>query len=189
MMMKRFIAFVCVSSLALAGEYLYTATYIPNAGIVHPYIKTGIPNQVAVDELMKKRVVFSASLYFEDGRLDSASQNSLQKLLKNIDKNGSEAYFVSLVGHTSALTSEDHSISLNFWSSMWHNLGNHSISRDRVAQRINQHIRTVYSLLKDRGVDTDKIYTENRMDRDPISTEATKDGRKLNRRVTVTLYY
>lgn len=178
-----------MNSLVFAEEYLYTATYVPNAGIVHPHIETGIPNHVAVDELMDKKIVFSAPLHFRGGELDSDSQNSLKELVKITHKRGSEAYLISLVGHTSAFTSEDRSIALNFWSSMWHNLGNHSISRDVVADRINQRIKSVYNLLKERGVDSSKIYTENRMDRDPISTEATQDGRKLNRRVVVTLYY
>ena len=60
--------------------------------------------------------------------------------------------------------------------------------RDTHAQSVNDQIEAVYNYLQENGVSANKIYNENRMDRDPIATEATTEGKALNQRVDVRVY-
>jgi len=188
-MIKKLITTALIGTTIASANYLYTDTYLSSSGVVYPYIDTGIPNRVSVDKLMKRRTVFSASLYFEGGTLTEASQKALKKIVEIIQENGSKPYYISIIGHTASFTTPSHDIKLNFWSSLWHDIGNHRVSRDSISDRVNRRIVSVYNLLKENHIDTDRIYTENRMDRDPTSTEAISEGREINQRVEVALYY
>ncbi|HFS82717.1 MAG TPA: hypothetical protein ENK71_02000 [Epsilonproteobacteria bacterium] len=187
-MMKRIVAAALLGCMIVSADGLYTDTYMSRSGIVRPVIKTGIPNSVKVDELMKRQIFLTTPLYFRGGVLDERSADALRQILSTVKELDPRSYRISVIGHTAGYTSEEHMIRLNWWSSFWQNISNRTMSRDRLAVSVNARIRTVYDMLKNHGVSPAKIYTENRMDRDPISTEATPEGRRRNERVTVTLY-
>lgn len=187
--MKKLISiFLLSSALCLASE-LYTSTYMLNSGIPYHHIDTGIKNSVDADTLMKNKRVFWASLYFDAYGLTDDSKKELDKLIGMIKDNKKKTYYVSIVGHTSGFIDAEHSIELNMWSSFWHNMKFRTVSTKTIAQRVNKQIADIYNILKQNDIGADRIYTENRMDRDPISTEATKYGKSLNRRVAIALYY
>ncbi len=189
-MRKKIIMILSLMSVSATASDLYTSTYFFKSGVIYPHIPTGIENKVSANTIKTKRSVYSASIYFDrHGSLTRESQEAIDKIANLTKERGARAYYISLIGHTSSYTLPSHSIKLNFWSSFWHNMKFHSVSRDTIANEVNRRILKVYNSLKNRDINTDKIYTENRMDRDPIATEATKDGKALNRRVTATLYY
>ena len=186
--MKRIVAILLLGCMSVGADGLYTDTYMYQSGIVRPVIETGIPNIVKADKLMKKQIFLTAPLYFRGKALDNASSRALRQILSTINKMDSDSYYISVIGHTAGYTSEEHMIRLNWWSRFWQNIGYRTMSRDTLAASVNARIRFVYNILTDHGVDRAKIYTENRMDRDPISTEATDQGRRINERTTITLY-
>jgi flagellar motor protein MotB len=62
--------------------------------------------------------------------------------------------------------------------------------RTDLASMVNRRIEAVYDHLnKEEHISTSRLYTENRLARDPIATEATVEGRMRNERVDVALYY
>ena len=192
MIKKILLAITAFTSLVTAGGDidavetsscgLYTDEYMMHSGVVYPCIDTGIANSVSGSTLMTKKHMARVSVYFTDAKMTENSQQALQDLLS---KTSASAY-ISVVGHTSSFTDEDHNIKLSPWAEFWQNLGDNK--RGSVST-VNGQIETVYVYLQENNVPTGNIYNENRMDRDLVSTEATSEGRALNNRVDVTLYY
>lgn len=168
---------------------LFTDEYMMYSGVVYPCIDTGIPNAFPGQKLLNKKVYFHTSVYFNKGVMTEKSLQSLQELKNTIASRGSN-YYVSVVGHTSGYEDSNHMVKLNAWSTFWQNIGKSSMMRSDLAATINSRIETVYThLSKKEHVSTSRLYTENRLARDPIATEATTEGRMQNERVDVALYY
>ena len=168
---------------------LFTDEYMMYSGVVHPCIDTGIPNAFPGKRLLNKKVYFHTSIYFKKGVLTEESLQSLQELKHIIESRGSN-YYVSVVGHTAWYEDSNHMVKLNAWSTFWQNLGKSSMMRTDLASMVNRRIEAVYDHLnKEEHISTSRLYTENRLARDPIATEATVEGRMRNERVDVALYY
>ncbi len=185
--MKKTLLFTVLlaGTFTLASD-LYTDTYFSQSGIVKPRYDTGIPNPVSANTLIHKRTVAHTSLYFKGGLLTQESAGALQNILDAAKDHPSS--YITVIGHTSGYTLSSEAVHLNPWSTFWQNVSSSSVSIDQIVASVNQRILAVYDQLKAAGVNTRKIYTENRMDRDPISTEATKRGRVMNTRVDVAVY-
>ena len=189
-MKKLLLSALVGATLTQAGD-LYTDTYFAQSGIVKPHYDTGIPNPVGADSLMQKRSIAHTSLYFKGGLLTKESTDRLRQIL-DIAK-GDRSNYVSVIGHTSGYILSSEGIRLNPWSTFWQNVGSKSlrtntVTANDIAASVNQRILAVYHQLKAGGIDPRRIYTENRMDRDPIATEATRRGKAMNRRVDVVVY-
>ena len=168
---------------------LYSYTYMPNSGVEHPCIDTGIANPFDGSMLLHKKIVFHASLYFENGTLSDASQKALEALKQKIAEQGGADYYVGIVGHTSGYEDDAHAVPLNGWSSFWQNLTERTMTREEAASEVNARIKEVYDAVTGKtGVGRTRIYTENRLARDPIATEATAEGSARNERVDVVLF-
>ena len=175
-----------LGSSALYAESLYTDTYLQSSGIVSPSIGTGIPNTLSVKTLKKKRMAMHTSLYTTfKGELSSESLDALDKIISYAKAHNAT---ISLIGHSSSYTKEDQYVPLSFWGSIWHNISNTRMSEVVIVDDVNARIHQIHDILTAKGISPQKIYTENRMDRDPISTEATSEGRKRNRRVDVGVW-
>ncbi len=177
------LSLLLASGVSMASS-LYTDTYMSQSGIVKPTYSTGIPNLVSINTLMHKKTVAHASLYFKNGVLTEASTQALKVLLKQ----SSPSAYVSVIGHTSGYLLSSENVQLNAWSTFWQHIGSSTTSINAVADSVNQRILVIYKKLKANRINSKRIYTENRMDRDPISTEATELGRTLNARVDVVVY-
>ena len=168
---------------------LFTDEYMMYSGVVDPCIDTGIPNTFPGQKLQNKKIYFHTSIYFEKGILTQESLQSLQELKHLIESRGSN-YYVSVVGHTAWYGDSNRKVELNAWSTFWQNLGKTSMLRSDLAATVNSRIEAVYNHLnKEEGISTSRLYTENRLARDLISTEATQEGRMHNERVDIALYY
>ena len=172
------------STFALSSD-LYTDTYMSGSGVPKGHIETGIANAFPGNRLMGKRSIAHTSVYFHKGIMTERSQEALQELLSQ----SKSSYYVSVIGHTSSFTNENDSIELNAWAEFWQNLGTDETSKTEITKTVNSRIQAVCNYLQEHNVPTNKIYNENRMDRDTVSTEATDEGKALNNRVDVTLYY
>jgi len=177
-------AAVLTTTFSLATD-LYTDTYMSNSGIVKGHIETGVPNSFSGQLLSKKRSVAHTSVYFNNGIMTESSQDKLQELLSK----SKSSYYVSVIGHASSFINESDSIELSAWAEFWQNLGTDETSKTELTETVNSRIQAVCNYLQEHNVPTNKIYNENRMDRDPVSTEAIDEGKALNDRVDVTLYY
>lgn len=93
--------------------------------------------------------------------------------------------YVSIIGHSSEAFDADHSVKLSAWAEFWQNLGG---SYNASTETVNERLRLVYEYLQTHNVPAANIYNENRMDADPVSTEATAVGKALNNRVDVAFY-
>jgi hypothetical protein len=185
-MKKLTLAILICTTFSLARD-LYTDTYMARSGIIKHHIETGIPNPFNVNRIRSMKNTYHASIYFKDGKITQSSLKKLQELLTEA-KQRKEGYFITVIGHTSGFTNESHIITLSPWAEFWHNLGNRKMSKTELAETVNVRIRAVYNYLRDHKVPAKNIYNENRMDRDPLVTEATEEGRSVNQRVDIALY-
>lgn len=175
-------------TLTMAGATdLYTDTYMVNSGITKGHIETGIPNAFNVNRLRKMKRYGHTSIYFREGVMTKKSKENLMILVSEA-KNIKGKYYLTVIGHTSSFTNESCRIMLSPWAEFWQNFNMTKIPKQRLAERVNVRIRAVYDYLKGKGIPVKNLYNENRMDRDPIATEATNEGRALNQRVDVALY-
>jgi len=187
--MKRRLKILTLTALlgssALYAESLYTDTYMSGSGIVSPFISTEIPNPLSVGALKKKKMMMHTPLYSYKGQLSQESLDALDEIVSYAKAHNAT---ISLIGHTSSYTKSDQFVPLSFWGSIWHNVGSSKINETVLIDEVNARIRLAYDILTAKGISPQKIYTENRMDRDPIVTEATKRGKAMNRRVDVVVY-
>ena len=169
---------------------LYTDEYMISSGIVYPCIDTGIPNSINPDILMSKKIHFHASLHFDANGLTENSLLKLKELQDYMILRSVKNYYITIIGHTSGYEDSNHMVQLNGWSTFWQNLGKTSMSESELVAHVNQRILAVHNYFhKKEGISTSRLYTENRLARDPISTEATMDGKMANKRVDIALYY
>jgi len=187
MIKKLTLALLAFTTFSLSHD-LYTDTYMFHSGIVKHHIETGIPNPFNVNRIREMKNAYHASVYFKEGVLTETSLQKLQELLSATQSHKGN-YFITVIGHTSDFTNESHTIQLSPWAEFWHNLGSKTISKTTLAETVNIRIKAVYNYLRKHNIPAKKIYNENRMNRDPLTTEATEKGKEINRRVDIALYY
>lgn len=186
-MRKTLLTMALTSVLALASD-LYTGDYLKQMGIVAPHIDTGIPNSVDTNTLLRKRVQAAVNLYFSGDKLNESSQKALDALLQRIETEGVGNGAIAVIGHSASFRSYNENVLLNGWSSFWQSLAEPSADEKDVAAQVNARIKAVYDMLRHAGVPAGRIYTENRLDKDPVATEATDAGRALNERVEILFF-
>ena len=186
-MIKNIIKFTLLTttlSLAMEQSSLYNNVYMPESGIEKQIVETNIPNTINVNILQSKREVAKVVVYVENGRITQTSQDRLQDMLSQKRPNS----YLSVVGHSGNLIDIDHQIEIGIWAELWHNIANSNQKTQSDVDEVNNRITTVYNYLTNNGVSTNKIYNINQMDTNPISTEATSEGKALNKRVVVSVY-
>ncbi len=171
MIKKILMATLITSTFALASE-LYAPT---------KNIDTGITNTLNSNTLIGKKALAHTTVYFDENGMTKASEEKLNSILSQKHV----ARYVSIIGHSSEVFDDVHSVKLSGWAEFWQNLGSSAISS---TETVNDRLHTVYKYLQENNVPATNIYNENRMDADPVSTEATAAGRTLNNRVDVTFY-
>ena len=174
------------------SDALYTDTYMQNVKKLNSIVDTGIKNTLNPSRLMNEQfdqIMRFEPLYFNGTEMTEASEKTLQSILEVIHQIGSSSYYVSIIGHTSDHLEPSHEIKLNKWSTFWQNLGGEeSMSKEESIALANDRIKRVHNILIANKVNPSVIYNENRLSKDKIATEATKEGRAMNNRVDVALY-
>ena len=181
--MRRIASALVVASALLYADGLYTVSYMPESPVEAPGIETGIPNSVDAGTLLERRTKTAFNLYFEGDRLTKCSKERLDEALSNLS--GDE--YIALIGHSASATDPKADRYLNGWERFWQGLFDRRPTPKEAVEDTNDRLKYVYDLLQKNGVDADRIYTENRADRDPVATEATKKGSTYNRRVQVLI--
>jgi len=171
-------------SLAMDQSSLYNNIYMPLSGIEKQKVETNIPNAISENTLQAKTEVAKVVVYLANEKITQESKDRLNELLS---QKGANSY-LSVVGYSSNLIDVNHRIELSVWAELWHNLLNSNQETQSNIDEVNNHISVVYNYLTDNGVRTNKIYNINKMDRNPISTEAISEGKALNSRVVVSIY-
>ena len=187
-MIKTLFAVSFIGISVLSAGALYNDDYMSKrSGIVHESINTGIPNRVDGMRLLHWRgyVTRLSPILFHSDDVSS----SLDYLGQIIDNNRGKIKYVSITGHSSSVTDDENRVELRSWASIWHSVaGNHTVDKQSAVDSVNNRIRYVYDYIKEHGISGSKIYNENRLDREPAYTEATKTGERLNNRVNVSIY-
>jgi OOP family OmpA-OmpF porin len=192
MMLKRstFLTGLFAASIAWAGA-LYENPYMERSGITHAPIATGIPNSVNGDTLLHwhRYVVRLEPIYFDGERIRDRSEYTLEQLQELIRQNRSRIRYISLIGHSSAVESEENRIELRGLSGLFQNLGGREMKPEEEAiAQVNARLRQVYDIVREAGLPASRIYNENVLDTMPLSTEATREGRSINERVEVAFF-
>ncbi len=187
--MKKIILGTLLTASISLGNTLYTQEFIPSSGIHHKGIDTAITNYVKVDDFFYKKGEHLPSIYFDEDILLPSSENNIKNMIKKIKDTKSKNYIITLISHTSYKITKDISVKRNFWIEFWQSMGSFNIlTHEESIERGNKYLQWTLSYLKKYGIDTKRVYTENRLDKDQLSTEATSDGRNINNRIDVTLY-
>ncbi len=180
-MIKKILITTLITSTVSFSSSIYTHEYMSEASLEKKHIATGIPNILSGSTLIGKKRIAHVSVYFSEGEMTESSEEKLQALFAQAQA----PYYVSIIGHSSEYIDEYHKIRLSPWAEFWQNLGS---AQATSVENVNGHLQAVYDYLQKNNVPSANIYNENRMNADPISTEATSTGRALNSRVDITLY-
>ena len=175
----------------VSAEMLYTDTYMQRSGIVAPKIETGLPNRVDGRRLLHwhRYIVRLTPVVFRGREVAEESAETLKRLRKLIRRYRSTIRYIGLIGHSSSVVDEENRIELDGWSSLWQHLGGDPrLERDQAISLVNDRLHQVYDLVRDAGMPASRIYTENRLDRQPLYSEASAEGRLGNNRVEIILY-
>jgi len=178
-------------SLSINAELLYTDSYMARSGIVMKPIATGIPNRVDGRRLLHWRgyVVRPAPLFFHGTELAEESENTLDQIRELIRQNRSRIRYVSIIGHSSSVEDEENRIELSGLAGFFQRVGGRdAMPKSEAVALVNTRLQEVYDALREAGLPASRIYNENRIDRQPFSTEATREGKALNNRVEVAFY-
>ena len=191
--MKKILLFSSLIGLStLSADALYNDNYMSRSGIVHKSVDTGIANRVDGTMLLHWRgyITYIQPIIFDGCNIDGySSANTIDELRRLIRDNRAKIKYISIIGYSSSIIDDENRIELDGWASMWHSIsGEHRVEESRAIDTVNSRIRTIYDIIRDEGISARKIYNENRLDREPLSTEATAEGRMINNRVMVTIY-
>jgi outer membrane protein OmpA-like peptidoglycan-associated protein len=192
--MKKAIVFagmIGFLGMGASADRLYTDTYLNQSGVIMAPISTGIPNSVSGSRLLHwhRYVVRLEPVYFTGEKVHDDSEYTLEQLEELIRQNRSKIRYVSLIGHSSAVEDEENRIELGGLTGLFQSLGGReTMPKEEAVTLVNSRLRQLYDLIRDAGFPASRIYTENRLDRQPLSTEATSEGRSVNNRVEVALY-
>ena len=188
--MRKIILGTLLTATISFGENLYTQEFIPSSTINNKVIDTGIKNYVHISDFFYKKGEHLPSIYFDDDKLSEPSRTIINSMIKKIKSNKSEDYIITLISHTSYKINENIFIKRNFWVEFWQSMANFDIlTYEESIKRGNQYLQWTLSYLKKHGINVKRVYTENRLDKDRLSTEAISEGRDINNRVDVTLYF
>jgi len=181
--MKKLMIAAALASALLSADGLYSVSYPGNSAVEAPLVGTGLKICVDPKELRSKRIKEAFNLHFDGKELEQGSKERLQKALANL-KPGE---YIALIGHSSSIKDPKEEQYLNRWERLWQGLLDGRPTQDEAIGMTNARLRSVYDLLQKQGVAPSRIYAENRLDRDPIATEATKTGKALNERLQVLI--
>jgi len=181
--MKKIASTLIVAAALAYADGLYTISYLPQSPIESSVIDTGIPAAVDANTLRTLRTKTAFNLYFDGEDLSHCSKQRLQNVIGHLQENE----YIALIGHSSATREFKEDRYLNGWERLWQGMLDSRPTADEAVKETNRRLRYIYDLLVKGGVNADRIYTENRLDRDPITTEATKKGSAYNRRVQVLI--
>jgi len=186
----KYVSGMIALSLVLEASPLYTDTYMSRSGIVMAPIETGLPQRVDGTKLLHWRgyVVRSHPLYFVKDSLRTESKRSLEEIKELITQNSSKIRYISLIGHSASVVDEENRIQLGGLAKIFHPGQSGALSKQEAIARVNARLKRVYKALRSIGVSSNKIYSENRLDRQTLSTEATREGHARNNRIEVALY-
>ncbi len=185
-----FLSMLAASSISMAGG-LYNDTYMQRSGVVAAPVETGLPNHVDGRQLLHwhRYVVRLAPVVFQGTEVVDASEGTIDQLEKLIRQNRSKIRYVSLIGHSSAVVDEENRMDLDGWSGLWQGLGGDPrLKKPQAVRLVNERLRYLYRVVRDAGMPASRIFSENRLDRQLLYTEATAAGRLGNNRVDVALY-
>jgi len=181
--MKKIVIAAALAATLASADGLYTISYYPNSPIEAPVIDTGIRCCVDGAKLRSKRIKEAFNLHFDGKELEQSSKERLQKALAKLK----EGEYIALIGHSGSIKDPKEDRYLNGWERLWQGLLDGRSTQSEAIQRTNARLKAVYDLIQKSGVAPSRIYAENRLDRDPIATEASKRGRALNERVQVLI--
>jgi len=176
---------------SLSAEMLYTDSYITKMKKIDAMIDTGIDTNLKASKLRSpsiKNILRFKPLFFSGRMMTETSKQTLRDIKSLISTKNHNRYYISILGHTSGNIVPSHDIERSTWSAFWQKAGGEDMSQDQSIALANARIHTVYDALRDEGFRKHNIYTENRMDLDPIATEESHHGVAMNNRVDIALY-
>ncbi len=190
----KFLLITLFFALQLWGkEGIYSYDYMSKrTGVIPPNIGTGLTNYIDGRALLRWRgeVIHLEPVFFNGTDIDDKSIPTLENLEQLLSSNGSRVRYVALIGHSSSAVTVGDEVAHNGWVSFWQRVG----GKERMdmydsIRLVNNRLETLYNILcQEMNYNPKHIYTENRVDRDPLSTEATKEGKALNNRVDIMLF-
>jgi outer membrane protein OmpA-like peptidoglycan-associated protein len=186
--MKKIILSTVVLSSILLSSGVYTQSFVEQSEVLKHIVDTADSSSASTDRFINQKRTSYPPLYFDDG-LTKESKAILDTIIDKIEKSHTQSYTVTLIGYTSSTINPNETIKLNFWSSFWHSLGSSGqITEDESQNIINRNLKECVDYLTQRGISPKRIYTENRLGKEKLYTEAISDGRELNNRVSVAIY-
>lgn len=189
-MMVRWIVGLSLMFAALWSGSLYEGEYLPQSGVAQAPVETGIPNAVDGNRLLHWHgyVTHFPPIGFQGTHPTSEGRAALKRLKELLSQNRNRISYVAVIGHSSSVVDEENRIDEGGWFGFWHSFGEGTMTKEKAVSLVNQRIRAVYDLVKESGLSSAQIYNENRLDKDPLFTEATAEGRAGNNRVEVMLF-
>ena len=186
--MKKII-FALLFISAVNGDSLYNSSFFKRSGILHKSINTGIPNYVDGSKLLHWRGYITKSIHIVFDKDDFKNFDIFDYLANLIELNRDRIKYITIIGYSSSIIDDENRVTLTPWANMWHSIGGeHRVCECQAIYLVNQRLKEVYEFLLDKGISAHRIYNENRLDREPIATEATKLGRLLNNRIDLRIY-
>jgi hypothetical protein len=173
------------------SDELYTDTYMQSLKKFNTPVETGIKNGISGKTIYNgkySKIIRFEPIYFNGEKITDISKESFQKIIEVVKKYQHKRCYVTVIGHTSDYIETGHKVKMNAWSDFWQNLAGRELTKEESISLANSRIKVVYNILKNHEVNPATIYVENRLGKDKISTEATREGCALNNRVDIALY-
>jgi hypothetical protein len=183
------VSFVCLSILSTAG--VYDNDYLSGSGVVKSHIDTGMGGDIDSKTLLHWRgpVIHCTPIVFDDEKVSVESLDELNEIAELVKRNTGRIAYISIEGHISSIVDDETRIEIDGWSAFWQGMGGvERPDREKAVSLVNRRLKYIYDTMIDSGIPSRRISVENRLDRDPMYTEATTQGRRLNNRVEITLY-
>ena len=132
-------------------------------------------------------------LYFQDGKLDRDSNETLNRIVRKIKYYAAKEHggvAVTIIGYTQSVEENKTKVELeNAFANFIQNLFQRDGEDPKKAKKqVHHHMQLVYKTLLENNISKNIIYKESRVGKDPLYTEATREGRDKNNRVEVAIY-
>jgi len=129
-------------------------------------------------------------IFFDGESIDGDSQEIFDQILEDLNSSDPEITRITIIGHTAESLDKKSQVSTNWFVNFFQNIATHQGNDPESDINLSKKRgEIVFEKLLDSNVSKEIMFVSERGGKDKLYTEGVEEGRRLNNRVDVALYF